>query len=153
MASDRQIEANRRNAQKSTGPRTAEGKAKAAGNAIKHGLLSRQIVLDCEDSEEFEAFRAAMVGDLRPAGAVEELMADHAVASAWRLGRVLRMQTERMNEDLARALDDHEDTIAKRKIHSPETLPLRPVTLGRALTRGFSADLPYNVRLMYRVAA
>ena len=84
MASDKQIEANRRNAQKSTGPRTVEGKAKAAGNAIKHGLLSRRIVLDCEDAEEFEAFRAAMVGDLRPAGAVEDLLADHAVASAWR---------------------------------------------------------------------
>ena len=48
MASDAQIEANRANAQKSTGPRTAEGKAKVAPNAIKHGLLAEQVVVKDE---------------------------------------------------------------------------------------------------------
>ena len=51
MASDRQIRANRRNAQKSTGPRTPEGKAKTRYNALRHGIHADQIVLPIEEEE------------------------------------------------------------------------------------------------------
>ena len=54
MASVAQIRANRLNAQKSTGPRTAEGKAAASQNAAKHGLLAEQVVIKGEDPAEFE---------------------------------------------------------------------------------------------------
>ena len=54
MASEAQIKANRENAQKSTGPRTEEGKAVVAQNAVKHGLWARQAVIKEEDPAEFE---------------------------------------------------------------------------------------------------
>jgi hypothetical protein len=53
MSSQRQIEANRKNAQLSTRPRNADGKARVASNALKHGLTARQIVLPHESSEDF----------------------------------------------------------------------------------------------------
>ena len=56
MASKKQIEANRRNAKKSTGPKTEEGKAKSSTNARKHGLTSRQVWLSDEDEERFRVF-------------------------------------------------------------------------------------------------
>ena len=62
MASDAQIVANRLNAQKSTGPRTAEGKAVVSQNAVKHGLLARQAVIVGEDPGEFEFYREQMLG-------------------------------------------------------------------------------------------
>jgi hypothetical protein len=50
-----QIEANRRNAEKSTGPKTPEGKQAVASNAVKHGLFARQLILNDEDPEEYQA--------------------------------------------------------------------------------------------------
>jgi len=92
MASVAQIQANRSNAQKSTGPRTAEGKA-AARNAVKHGLLAEQVVIHGEDPEEFDLYRAGMLAELAPVGAVEALLAERAVSLSWRLRRAERLQS------------------------------------------------------------
>jgi hypothetical protein len=88
VSSERQIEANRQNAQRSTGPRTPEGKAKVAMNALKHGLTADRIVLANEDPEEFDAFRSAMLAALDPQDAVDEVLAERVVVNAWRLRRV-----------------------------------------------------------------
>ena len=88
MATDRQIEANRQNAQLSTGPRSAEGKQRVAANALQHGLTGRQIVLPNENPEEFDAFRRAFWDDLDPRGMLEEVLVDKIVADAWRVRRV-----------------------------------------------------------------
>jgi hypothetical protein len=92
MASSRQIDANRRNAQKSTGPRTGEGKRKVALNALKHGLLSRHVVLPNEDETEFEDFTHRLRGALGPVGELEEMLVGSIAASAWRLRRVIRVE-------------------------------------------------------------
>jgi len=93
MASVAQIQANRSNAQKSTGPRTAEGKAAASRNAIKHGLLAEQVVIHGEDPAQFELYRQGMLAELAPEGAVEEILAERAVSLAWRLRRAERLQS------------------------------------------------------------
>jgi hypothetical protein len=93
MASVVQIQANRLNAQKSTGPRTAEGKATAARNAVKHGLLAEQVVIHGEDPEEFDRYRAGMLAELAPIGVVETILAERAVSLAWRLRRAERLQS------------------------------------------------------------
>ena len=101
MATAAQIQANRLNAQKSTGPRTPEGKERASQNAFRHGLLAREAVIQGEDPEEFELYRARMLEELAPAGPVEAMLAERIVGLSWRLRRAERLQ----NVALA-ALDD-----------------------------------------------
>jgi hypothetical protein len=94
MASEAQIQANRLNAQKSTGPRTDEGKAVVAQNAVRHGLLAEQVVIRGEDPGEFEFYRERMLDELAPAGMIESMLAERAVELAWRLRRAERVQAE-----------------------------------------------------------
>ena len=79
---------NRENALRSTGPRTPEGNAVVARNAMKHGLLSREVVLVEEDRAAFRALAVGLWEYLQPVGALECLLADRIVAAAWRLRRV-----------------------------------------------------------------
>lgn len=88
MVTRNQVEANRRNARRSTGPRTAEGKARVATNAVKHGLTAKQVILPGEDPAEFEAHRSRFLADLSPRGAVQEFVAEKVVIDAYRLMRV-----------------------------------------------------------------
>ena len=88
MSSERQIAANKLNSQKSTGPRTSEGKAKVSVNALKHGLTARDIVLPGENPVDFESFRADLMASLDPQGGLEATLAQMIVADAWRLRRV-----------------------------------------------------------------
>jgi hypothetical protein len=94
MSSVAQMLANRINAQKSTGPRTPEGKATVAQNAVKHGLLAQRAVIRGEDPAEFELYRDQMLGDLAPAGAVEVMLAERVVSMSWRLRRAEWLQNE-----------------------------------------------------------
>ncbi len=92
MATEAQIEANRANAQKSTGPRTPEGKAVVSQNAITHGLLARAGVIPGEDEHEFAAHRDGLRQQLRPGAPLEEVLADQIVDCSWRLKRAARDQ-------------------------------------------------------------
>lgn len=92
VTSSRKRAANRRNAERSTGPKTAFGKAVASKNALKHGLLSRQVVLPDEDPAEFEDFRRRLMDDLKPTGELETVFAERIMLGAWRLRRVVRLE-------------------------------------------------------------
>jgi len=105
MASDRQEKANRQNAQKSTGPKTPQGKARSSRNALKHGILSEHTVVQGEDRQAFEAFRARMVESLQPVGAMEELLAGRIVDCGWRLQRFLRFQGKTLDRALQELTD------------------------------------------------
>ena len=95
--SNKQLQANRRNAAKSTGPRTSAAKAKVAKNAIKHGLRSRHIVINGENQAEFDDFRADLLGGFNPVGPLEQHFADRVIASIWRLNRIGRIEVELIN--------------------------------------------------------
>jgi hypothetical protein len=87
------IVANRRNSLRSTGPRTAAGRAAVAKNALRHGLTgSRAILLPDERPADFMAFAVALRADLAPQGALEEVFAARVIGSAWRLRRALRVE-------------------------------------------------------------
>ncbi len=88
MASERQIEANRQNAQFSTGPKTPEGKAESNRNAVTHGLTARSGLLPGEDPEEFDSLREAVISQLDPENALEHELAERIVSVLWRLRRV-----------------------------------------------------------------
>jgi hypothetical protein len=92
MATEAQVTANRLNAQKSTGPRTPEGKAVVAQNAVKHGLLAQEVVIKGEDRDQFARWREGMLAELAPAGDVESELAERIVGLFWRLRRAERLQ-------------------------------------------------------------
>ncbi len=94
--SDRKLQANRRNALRSTGPRTERGKRTVMRNATKHGFLAREVVITAGDGEEsLEEFHA-LVENLwncyEPAGVVEEALVQTIAASLWRKARVIRAE-------------------------------------------------------------
>jgi hypothetical protein len=98
MISEKQLLANRQNALRSTGPRTAEGKAIASQNAVKHGLRAENTVIPGENPEEFDQFRQLLLEDLAPVGAMEVFLADRIVAAFWKLQRAGRIETELLAE-------------------------------------------------------
>jgi hypothetical protein len=88
-------EASRRNGAKSRGPKSPEGKARSARNALKHGLRAEKFVLlHDEDAAAFEAMAEALADDLAPVGALQALLARRLVAAAWRLERADRIERE-----------------------------------------------------------
>ena len=95
MATRKQIRANRRNARKSTGPRSDAGKAASSANALSHGLTAaRTVVLPEEEPEDFELLRQGVIADLAPAGALQEALAQRIALLLWRLDRVARLEAE-----------------------------------------------------------
>jgi hypothetical protein len=92
MSSQSQLNANRKNALKSTGPRTAEGKETSSQNATKHGLRTNRSVIKTESQEEFDIFRDNMLADLSPDGAMEEMLCERIVSLSWRLKRAEHFQ-------------------------------------------------------------
>ena len=94
MATEAQILANRRNSQKSTGPRTPEGKSIVSQNSVKHGLTARQAIISSESQAGFELYRDRILGELAPIGAMESMLAERIVSLSWRLKRAGRMQNQ-----------------------------------------------------------
>jgi len=94
--SERQLAANRRNALRSTGPKSPEGKAVSARNALKHGILSKAVIPPAlekyESREEYDGLIASFIDSLAPEGAVEEMLVERIATSYWRLGRLLRAE-------------------------------------------------------------
>jgi hypothetical protein len=93
MTSFRQIEANRRNARKSTGPITQEGKQRSRCNAVRHGLTAETVIGALEDAEDYQAFEAAIIADYDAQSAVERELVLRLASLLWRLRRATTMET------------------------------------------------------------
>ena len=92
MTSEKQDQANRRNALKSTGPKTPEGKTAVRHNALRHGLLSRDILLPGEDEAALIELGEHLWDELQPVGALESLLVNRVISSTWRLQRLGRVE-------------------------------------------------------------
>jgi hypothetical protein len=93
MTSFRQIEANRRNARKSTGPTTERGKQRSRGNAIRHGLTAETVIGALEDTDDYQAFEAAITADCDAQSAVERELVLRLASALWRLRRATALET------------------------------------------------------------
>ena len=134
MASEAQINANRQNAQKSTGPVTPEGKAVVSQNALKHGLSAVQDVVPTENQAEFDATRQQMVADLAPVGAMETMLAQRIFSLAWRLRRAQTMQAQ-VTEDMVESHIGWERlNLGRRTPKEPSEAP-EYMALGRVAKR------------------
>src|SRR5258707_5906397 len=92
MSTDRQIEANRLNAQHSTGPKTPQGRAAVRLNGLKHGLRAETIVVPGEDPAEFEALLEAYRAERQPASPTDEFLVRQLAMADWRLLRLHRVE-------------------------------------------------------------
>ena len=93
--SNARAEASRKNGAKSRGPKTPEGKARAAQNALKHGMRAQKyVLLPQEDAAAFAALETAIVAELAPEGVLQTLLARRVAVAAWRLERADRMEAE-----------------------------------------------------------
>ena len=93
MTSQRQIESNRRNASKSTGPKTPDGKRQSSRNAVRHGLTAETVIVGLEDEGDYEAFQAAVISDYDAESAVERELVLRLASILWRLRRATGIET------------------------------------------------------------
>lgn len=90
--SDRKLAANRANARRSTGPRTARGKAIAAANSLRHGLFAKELLLPGEDAAALTQLKTSMLRRLNPRDVVELQIVDRIVSASWKLQRLQRYE-------------------------------------------------------------
>ena len=93
MTSFRQIEANRRNALRSSGPTTQQGKDRSRRNAIRHGLSAETVIPAVEDIDDYRAFEAAVIIDYDARTAVERELSLRLASLLWRLRRATSIET------------------------------------------------------------
>jgi hypothetical protein len=108
--SKKQLEANKKNAQKG-GVNTPEGKAIVKYNALKHGLLAKEVVITigegAENPEEFDALLEALQTQLVPAGTLEEMLVEKIAVAYWRLRRAYKYEVGLIRKELDTATDDY----------------------------------------------
>ncbi|MCU1238650.1 MAG: hypothetical protein JWP63_6617 [Candidatus Solibacter sp.] len=110
MSTLRQIEANRRNAQKSTGPKTSAGKSAASANALKIGIYSTAAVLPFEDAGALAILAAGLHARFSPATPETRFHIDEFIRAEWELRRLRRAEAELttyIHEDCFHPDDDH----------------------------------------------
>ena len=134
--SQKQLEANRQNALKSTGPKTPEGKALVALNPIKHGLLSKEVLLAHEDENSLVELGKRLRHQLAPVGELEIMLVDRIIAAFWRLRRILRIEKDLVDKKVSEEIDKIDRRAWGRKKNKDSAPP--PVNLYEALEYKFS---------------
>lgn len=108
--SEKQLEANRQNAQKG-GVKTPKGKAIVKYNALKHGLLAKEVVVTvgegAENPEEFNTLLEDLKAQLAPEGTLEEMLVEKIAVAYWRLRRAYRYEVGLIRSELDNATDDY----------------------------------------------
>lgn len=102
MATERQTAANRRNAQKSTGPTSEAGKAASSTNGTTHGFAARRFVLSIEERPEFDQLRDSLLDEHQPAGPTELFQIDQMAEAMWRLRRLRATESAYLDNEMER---------------------------------------------------
>jgi len=123
MSSARKTAANRQNALKSTGPKTPDGKAAVRLNALRHGLLSEEILLPGEDEEALRELAEGLRAELQPVGELEGLLVDRITSLLWRLRRLGRVEAGIFAHEFFAELADR----AEREARAQESSSLEDV--------------------------
>jgi hypothetical protein len=122
MTSFRQIEANRRNAIRSTGPSTEEGKRRSRRNAVRHGLCAETVI---ENVEDYRAFEAAVIADYDARTATERELVLRLASLLWRLRRATAIETDLLRIQ-AEILQDRRDQ-TRSQGRRPQPIPFRVI--------------------------
>jgi hypothetical protein len=156
MATNSQIQANRRNAKKSTGPRTHKGKAAASKNSIKHGLLAHQNIISSEKHADFCKERERILSDLLPDSPMESMLAERIVILSWRLKRIDHIQNQTIDALNAANKSGTLTKLTKSLLFKDSALPQADLSdpahdldLGRMAIKDFSNARVLERLLMY----
>src|SRR5580658_6985610 len=146
---EKKLEANRKNALKSTGPKTAFGKAVSSRNAVKHGVLAEAPILSGIESFKFwEKHRDGVLRFFAPVGYIEILLTIRFAVLSWRLGSVVRYESE-VSTDAVEWAEAHSATLVIRTLKalrgSPDEKSLDRES-GAATMRAFWHELPVNIK-------
>src|SRR3989344_5517133 len=133
MATENQILANKENA-KLGGVKTEEGKATSRYNAIKHGLLSKEVLLKGEAENDLIELGKKLRAELRPETELELLLVDRMTANTWRLKRAMRIEAEMIEDDCKASFGD------------------KAKNLGQALSYDFSNHDTYGKLIRYETS-
>ena len=157
--SSQKISANRKNAQLSTGPKTALGKAKSALNAVKHGIFTKECLKNISDEEarDYEALRLGIFESLKPKDQMQAILCDKVAIDVWRLRKVLAfeqgtMQLEILNLDASSSpveLIRRESLIRDYENHKAEWAGLNQ--LKKWLTTNKTANLSHLSKDSYEL--
>jgi hypothetical protein len=123
VTSFRQIEANRRNALRSTGPTTEDGKRRSRQNAVRHGLSAETIVEVVEDIDDYRGFEAAIIADYDARTAVERELVLRLASLLWRLRRATMIETELLRIQAEVLRDRRSSHLAARSRNTPSPIP------------------------------
>ena len=156
MSTKAKIIANRRNSQKSTGPRTREGKAVASKNSVKHGLCAHQTVISLENQADFCKERYRILSDLVPESPMESMLAERIVILSWRLKRIDHIQNQTIDALSARNTSSPLMKLTKSLLFKDSALPqadssdpANDLALGRMAIKDFSNSRVLDRLLMY----
>jgi hypothetical protein len=123
---NKRVAANRKNALKSTGPKTPFGKAVSSRNALKHGVLATAPILSgIESPEEWEKHRDGVLKSVAPVGYLEELLTIRLAVLSWRLCRVVRYEAEVSSAAVARTEADLQEREEEASAKPPEPTDAR----------------------------
>jgi hypothetical protein len=153
MATEAQIIANRRNAQKSTGPRSPQGKAIVSQNALKHGLTTARDIISSENQAEFDLYRDLILTELDPTSPLESILAERIINLSWRLNRLYSIQNQTIDAlnspDTSSPLTRLTKSLLSKVRDQSQTDPSESapdLTLGRLAVKDFS-----NTRILERL--
>lgn len=88
------IHANRLNSLKSTGPRSAEGKARSCRNAMRHGLTSQDLIVRPDEQFLFDEMKSDLLNEIKPSGALESIAFNDLVRARWNMERIQRLELD-----------------------------------------------------------
>ncbi|MFN7937823.1 MAG: hypothetical protein U0R19_31125 [Bryobacteraceae bacterium] len=117
MSTQAQVDANRANAQLSTGPRSPEGKSSSSQNALKHGLSSQYVPLSESERPQFEALEADFRREVKPSGALQECVFQDLVAAAWKRSIVNRLLSQATANSESLFDDETSERVRKLERH------------------------------------
>ena len=156
MATQAQINANRQNAERSTGPRTLEGKATISQNALKHGLFADETVINGENQADFDLHRDAYLAEMAPVGMTESMLAERIASLWWRLRRAERMQNQYFDEMIdslqPSALEISARAILPKFLRQAEenaTIPEARYALGSVARKDWANNRTLDRMMMY----
>ncbi len=107
--SEKQLAANKANAQKSTGPRSRMGRSNSSRNAMKHGLLANAILIDGESRESFDELLCALRHEYQPVTETDYALIQKAAVYQWRLLRSWTLDSAAITYEMRRQADANAD--------------------------------------------